>query len=49
MGKVIQMATQKKAGKINIAELKKSMNKSMGIEAAYDLREDNHRADPRLE
>ena len=41
MGKVIQMATQKKAGKINIAELKKSMNKSMGVEAAYDLREDN--------
>jgi RecA/RadA recombinase len=41
MGKVIQMATQKKAGKINIADLKKSMNKSMGIEAAHDLREDN--------
>jgi len=40
MGKVIQMATQK-AGKINIADLKKSMNKSMGIEAAHDLREDN--------
>ena len=41
MGKVIQMATQKKAGKINIADLKKSMNKSMGMEAAHDLREDN--------
>ena len=41
MGKVIQMATRKKAGKINIKDLKKSMNKSMGIEAAYDLREDN--------
>jgi len=40
MGKVIQMATQK-AGKINIADLKKSMNKSMGIEAAHDLRQDN--------
>ena len=41
MGKVIQMATQKKAGKINIADLKKSMNKSMGMEAAHDLRQDN--------
>ena len=41
MGKVIQMATQKKAGKINIADLKKSMNKSMGMEAAHDLRKDN--------
>ena len=41
MGKVIQMTTQKKAGKINIADLKKSMNKSMGMEAAHDLRKDN--------
>lgn len=41
MGKVIQMATQKKAGKINIADLKKSINKSMGMEAAHDLRKDN--------
>ena len=41
MGKVIQMATQKKAGKISIADLKKSMNKSMGMEAAHDLRQDN--------
>ena len=38
MGKIIQMA---KAGKISIADLKKSMNKSMGIEAAHDLRQDN--------
>ena len=41
MGKVIQMATQKKAGKINIADLKKSINKSMGINAAHDLRQEN--------
>ena len=40
MGKVIQMATTK-AGKISIADLKKSMNKSMGINAAHDLRQDN--------
>ena len=38
MGKIIQMA---KAGKISISDLKKSMNKSMGIEAAHDLRQDN--------
>ena len=38
MGKVLQMT---KAGKISIADLKKSMNKSMGIEAAHDLRQDN--------
>jgi len=38
MGKVVQMA---KAGKISIADLKKSMNKSMGIEAAYDLTKDS--------
>ena len=41
MGKVIQMTTQKKAGKINIADLKKSINKSMGMEAAHDLRKEN--------
>ena len=41
MGKVIQMATQKKAGKISIADLKKSINKSMGMNAAHDLRKDN--------
>jgi recombination protein RecA len=41
MGKVIQMATQKKAGKISIADLKKSINKSMGIKAAHDLRQEN--------
>ena len=39
MGKVIQMAT--KPGKISIADLKKSMNKSMGMNAAHDLRQDN--------
>jgi len=39
MGKVIHMAT--KPGKISIADLKKSMNKSMGINAAHDLRQDN--------
>ena len=38
MGKIIQMA---KAGKISISDLKRSMNKSMGIEAAHDLRQDN--------
>ena len=38
MGKVIQMT---KAGKISISDLKKSMNKSMGINAAHDLRQDN--------
>ena len=32
-----------KAGKISIADLKKSMNKSMGIEAAHDLRKENAR------
>ena len=39
MGKVIHMAT--KPGKISIADLKKSMNKSMGMNAAHDLRQDN--------
>ena len=40
MAKVIQMA-QVKPGKISIADLKKSMNKSMGMNAAHDLRQDN--------
>jgi len=40
MGKIIQMATMK-PGKISIADLKRSMNKAMGIDAAYDLRKDN--------
>jgi len=40
MAKVIHMA-QAKPGKISIADLKKSMNKSMGIEAAHDLRKEN--------
>ena len=30
-----------KPGKISIADLKRSMNKAMGIDAAYDLRKDN--------
>ena len=30
-----------KAGKINIKEMKKKINKSMGLEAAFDLREKN--------
>ncbi len=37
MGELIQM----KAGKINIKEMKKKINKSMGLEAAFDLREKN--------
>jgi len=40
MAKIIQMATMK-PGKISIADLKRSMNKAMGIDAAYDLRKDN--------
>ena len=30
-----------KAGKINIKDIKKKINKSMGMEAAFDLRESN--------
>ena len=37
MGELIQM----KAGKINIKDIKKKINKSMGMEAAFDLRESN--------
>jgi recombination protein RecA len=37
MGELIQM----KAGKINIKEMKRKINKSMGLEAAFDLREKN--------
>jgi RecA/RadA recombinase len=37
MGELIHM----KAGKINIKEMKKKINKSMGLEAAFDLREKN--------
>ena len=40
MAKIIHMA-QAKPGKISIKDLKKSMNKSMGIEAAYDLTQEN--------
>jgi recombination protein RecA len=40
MAKVIHMA-QVKPGKISIKDLKKSMNKAMGIEAAYDLTEES--------
>lgn len=37
MGELIHM----KAGKINIKDIKKKINKSMGMEAAFDLRESN--------
>ena len=40
MAKVIQMA-QVKPGKISIKDLKKSMNKAMGIDAAYDLTQES--------
>jgi len=30
-----------KPGKINIAEMKKFINKSVGLDVAHDLREDN--------
>ena len=40
MAKVIHMA-QAKPGKISIKDLKKSMNKAMGIDAAYDLTQEN--------
>lgn len=40
MAKVVKMA-QPKPGKISIKDLKKSMNKAMGIEAAYDLTEES--------
>ena len=40
MAKVVKMA-QPKPGKISIKDLKKSMNKAMGIDAAYDLTQEN--------
>ena len=40
MAKVVKM-TQPKPGKISIKDLKKSMNKAMGIEAAYDLTQES--------
>ena len=40
MAKVIHMA-QAKPGKISIKDLKKSMNKAMGIDAAYDLTQES--------
>ena len=40
MAKVIHMA-QVKPGKISIKDLKKSMNKAMGIDAAYDLTQES--------
>ena len=40
MAKVVKMA-QPKPGKISIKDLKKSMNKAMGIEAAYDLTQES--------
>ena len=40
MAKVVKI-TQPKPGKISIKDLKKSMNKAMGIEAAYDLTQES--------
>ena len=39
MGKVLQMTT--KPGKISISDMKKAINKKLGMEVAYDLNHEN--------